>query len=129
MMHISSSYVAEQGQVFVEAGTEDWRVCPRAETQEDQIIRCIHCNEPAAQLDHYWPYSSEYNLCVFHSAPTGWASLQWGRKWHWIEKGEYACSRDLHYTGRVTRLAPNEELICKRCQGRMAAKSLATLEG
>ena len=125
MTRVSSPFVAKQGEVFVEAGTEAWRLCLRTEAQEDQIIRCTHCKDPASQLDHFWPYYSEQNLCAFHAAPTGWVKLQWGRKWHWIEKGEFTCSRGLRYTGRVTRVAPKEETTCKRCHARIAAKSLA----
>ena len=128
MTHVSGSFVAKQERVFVKAGTEDWRVCLRAEAQEDQIIRCIHCNEPAARVDHFWPYSSEYNQCAFHAAPTGWGKMSHRAKWHWIEKGKFACTYDLSYSGRVLpgKEQPPQETICKRCHARIAAKSLAT---
>ncbi|GAG11758.1 unnamed protein product, partial [marine sediment metagenome] len=104
MTHISSPWVAKQGKVFIRVKTEDgeyWRPCLEDEAQEDEIITCIYCDEPAMQLDHHWPYCSDYNLCAFHSAPTGWVKTRWGKKWHWVEKGKYACSFELRHSGRV----------------------------
>lgn len=115
MIHISKPFVAKPEEVFVE--TEGWQLCPKSETDGRRIIPCSLCDKPAAQLDHHWPYSSVYNYCTFHAAPTGWAQMRWGRKWHWIEGGKHACSVDLRYSGRVrpAKDRPNEETICKRC--------------
>lgn len=122
-MHISRPFLAKQGEVFIRDFVLPWRSCLKAEAQEDRIIRCAHCNEPAAQLDHFWPYYSTYNLCAFHAAPTGWGKTRWGKKWHWVEQGKYACSFDLRHSGRVraAKERPKEETVCKRCAARKPA--------
>lgn len=122
MIHISRPFVAKPGEVFVVSGTtgQDWQLCPESEAEGGRVIVCTHCDKPAVQLDHFWPYYSEHNLCTFHAAPTGWAKTQWGKKWHWIEKGRYTCSPGLHYSGRVrpAEEGPEEKTICKKCHAR-----------
>lgn len=124
MIHISGPFAAKPGEVFiVPKGGGDWEYCPESEAEGKQIIVCTHCDQPAAQLDHFWPFYSEHNLCTFHAAPTGWAKTQWGKKWHWVERGRYVCSLDHHYSGRVRAAEerPEEEAICKRCAAKKPA--------
>jgi len=126
MLHVSRPFVAKPGEVFVVSGIqeESWQLCPESEAEGKRVIVCTHCDKPAIQLDHFWPYYSDHNLCAFHAAPTGWAKTQWGKKWHWIEKGLFTCCWGLRYSGRV-RLAvdkPEEGTICKRCHAQISRR-------
>lgn len=68
--HISHPFGAGEDHCFVE-GLEDcdsWHRISLAKAREEnlQIIACRYCDKPATQLDHFWPYHSEYTLCQKH---------------------------------------------------------------
>lgn len=129
-MHISSPFRPKQrGKVFVSLGEGDWELCSESDVKDRPIITCVHCEKPAVQLDHFWPYHSEQNLCAFHSAPTGWVKTRWGRKWHRVEKGRYICSSGSRYSGRVRSDVPEQETICRRCLAQEAMRRLIQGEG
>jgi predicted sulfurtransferase len=64
-MGISINYDAPKEMVFVRGDMEftDGELVPLAEAKPDRIIRCSYCEKPANQLDHFFPYHSEYTMC------------------------------------------------------------------
>lgn len=69
--HVSASYAAMNGNVFIETGEDnvpEWErvTLEQAIKQKSKIITCSYCQNPAISLDHFWPYHSEMNYCADH---------------------------------------------------------------
>lgn len=74
-IHVSAPYDCN-GFVFVEWHYRwgDWwkrMTKKRAEREGRTIITCCKCSRPAVQLDHHWPYMSDYCLCAEHQKEAG----------------------------------------------------------
>jgi len=73
LIHIASSYDADD-KVFVSEIDHKWgeiwtrKTIDDAQKSNAKIIKCNEpgCDEPAVQLDHYWPYDSMMNACERH---------------------------------------------------------------
>jgi len=75
----------------------DWVAMPtgEAERSRQHIIRCIYCDQPASQLDGFYPWSAAHNLCSKHAAMPreGWGKEWPGHKGHYFRNGHSLCWR------------------------------------
>lgn len=68
-VRILHSFVeANPNHVFVEKDGNfpwpDWELVSKIDAVGRDIIKCSQCDNPAAQLDRFWPHYVDYNLCI-----------------------------------------------------------------
>jgi len=66
-VHVCRDFMCQPGEVFVfDLGDDhDWLRVARSTVKDDnRIIRCADCPEPAIYLDHFAPYHMERNRCA-----------------------------------------------------------------
>ena len=69
LAHVCTHYPAPQGVHFISNGDRWRRVKATSLVPKGwHVLKCSQCDQDAAQVDHLYPYYSDYNLCREHMA-------------------------------------------------------------
>ena len=68
IVHIGKPYELNPGFVYVVGDEDRWEVIRKDESSDQRVIVCSrrHCYRPAVQLDHFFPFFSDFTLCEVH---------------------------------------------------------------